>query len=122
MIYSNRSVAPPHPSLSPGGQGCPGNESISRRRMPGHIGTSRVLSGCRDTERKPGMRYVNSIFASLLKPIDRRSFQSIVSRHDGDAYYKSFKSWDHLTVLIYAQLSRATSLRGSKPASTPMPT
>jgi IS4 transposase len=58
------------------------------------------------------MRYVNSIFASLLKPIDRRSFEAIVTRHDGDAYYKSFKSWDHLTVLIYAQLSRATSLRG----------
>ena len=31
--------------------------------------------------------------------------------HDGDAYDKSFKSWDHLVVLIYAQLSGATSLR-----------
>lgn len=58
------------------------------------------------------MRYVNSIFASLLKPIDRRSFQAIVSRYAADAYDKSFKSWDHLAVLIYAQLSHATSLRG----------
>lgn len=58
------------------------------------------------------MRYVNSIFTSLLKPIDRRSFQAIVLRHDADAYDKSFKSWDHLVVLIYAQLSQSSSLRG----------
>jgi putative transposase len=58
------------------------------------------------------MRYVNSIFTSLLKPINRRSFQAIVSRHDADAYDKSFKSWAHLVVLIYAQLSRSDSLRG----------
>jgi IS4 transposase len=58
------------------------------------------------------MRYVNSIFTSLLKPIDRRSFQAIVSRHDADAYDKSFKSWDHLVALIYGQLSQSNSLRG----------
>ena len=33
-------------------------------------------------------------------------------RHDGDAYDKSFKSWDHLVALIYAQLSGNDSLRG----------
>jgi len=62
------------------------------------------------------MRYVNSIFASLLKPIDRRSFQAIVSRYDADAYDKSFKSWGHLVVLIYAQLSHANGLRGIEAA------
>jgi IS4 transposase len=31
---------------------------------------------------------------------------------DGDAYDKSFKSWDHLVALIYAQLSGNDSLRG----------
>jgi Domain of unknown function (DUF4372) len=30
----------------------------------------------------------------------------IVERHDGDAYDKSFKSWEHLVTFIYAQLSR----------------
>jgi IS4 transposase len=30
---------------------------------------------------------------------------------DGDAYDKSFKSWDHLVALIYAQLSGADGLR-----------
>jgi IS4 transposase len=34
-----------------------------------------------------------------------------VDRHDGDAYDKSFKSWDHLVALVYAQLAGMGSLR-----------
>jgi putative transposase len=60
----------------------------------------------------PGMHYRNSILGELLKPIDRRRFRSIVDRHDADAYDKSFKSWDHLVVLVGAQLGRIASLRG----------
>ena len=58
------------------------------------------------------MRHCNSIFASLLKPIPRRGFEAAVARHGGDDYDKSFRSWDHLVTLIFAQLSRADSLRG----------
>ena len=58
------------------------------------------------------MRYRDSIFASLLKPICRRRFRAIVESHNGNAYDKSFGSWDHLIALIYAQLSSANSLRG----------
>ncbi len=58
------------------------------------------------------MRYLDSIFGNLLKPIDRRQFRGIVKRHDGDAYDKSFKSWDHLVALIFAQLSPTDTLRG----------
>lgn len=58
------------------------------------------------------MRYLDSIFGNLLKPIDRRQFRAIVKRHDGDAYDKSFKSWDHLVTLIFAQLSHTDTLRG----------
>jgi len=58
------------------------------------------------------MRYLDSIFGNLLKPIDRRKFRGIVKRHDGDAYDKSFKSWDHLVALIFAQLSHVNTLRG----------
>jgi putative transposase len=65
-----------------------------------------------ETQKGPSMRYVDSIFGSLLKPIDRRRFQGIVDRHDGDAYDKSFKSWDHLVALVYAQWSNVDSLRG----------
>lgn len=58
------------------------------------------------------MRYCDSIFGHLLKPIDRRWFKAVVDRHDGDAYDKSFKSWDHLVFLIFAQLSGVEGLRG----------
>jgi len=57
------------------------------------------------------MQYVDSIFGNLLKPIDRRQFREIVERHEGDAYDKSFKSWDHLVTLIGAQLGQVASLR-----------
>jgi len=58
------------------------------------------------------MRFCGSIFGRLLEPVDRRQFQTVVDRLDGDAYDKSFKSWDHLVALIYAQLSGNDSLRG----------
>ncbi|SFK10076.1 DUF4372 domain-containing protein, partial [Bradyrhizobium sp. cf659] len=57
------------------------------------------------------MRFSDSIFGRLLEPINRRQFQAAVDRVDGDAYDKSFKSWDHLVALIYAQLSGHASLR-----------
>lgn len=62
------------------------------------------------------MRFLDSTFGSLLKPIDRRTFQAAVDRHDGDAYDKTFKSWDHLVTLIYAQLSSVDTLRGLETA------
>jgi IS4 transposase len=58
------------------------------------------------------MRFTSSIFSRLVEPIDRRRFRAIVDRHDADAYDKSFHSWDHLMVLIFAQLGGASSLRG----------
>ncbi len=58
------------------------------------------------------MRYLDSTFGSLLKPINQRQFPAAVARHDGDAYDKSFKSWDHLVTLIFAQLGHVESLRG----------
>ncbi len=57
------------------------------------------------------MRFVDSIFAKLLKPVDRRAFKKIVDRHRGDAYDKTFKSWDHLVALVYAQLAGIDGLR-----------
>jgi putative transposase len=64
-----------------------------------------------ETQKEPSMRFADSIFASLLKPINRRQFQKIVDQHDGDAYDKSFKSWDHLIALVYAQLAGIEGLR-----------
>jgi hypothetical protein len=65
------------------------------------------------------MRFSDSIIASLFKPINRKQFQQIVDRHDGDAYDKSFKSWDHLVALSYAQLSGIEVCGRWKRPSTP---
>jgi IS4 transposase len=75
------------------------------QREPGTFWLSRLRKG-------PGMRYRNSIFSDLLKPIDRRRFGAIVERLDGDTYDKSFNSWDHLVTLLFAQLGGVQSLRG----------
>jgi putative transposase len=64
-----------------------------------------------ETQKGPSMRFADSIFASLLKPINRRQFQKVVDQHDGDSYDKTFKSWDHLVALVYAQLARIDGLR-----------
>jgi IS4 transposase len=58
------------------------------------------------------MRFTPSIFGKLLEPIKRRQFDTLVARHAGDAYVKSFPSWHHLLALVFAQLSSAASLRG----------
>ena len=58
------------------------------------------------------MRYCDSIFARLLKPIPRWWFDAAVARHRADAYDKRFCSWDHLVALIFAQLTGIDGLRG----------
>jgi IS4 transposase len=58
------------------------------------------------------MQYLDSIFVSLLKPVDRRQFRALVERFDADAYDKSFRSWDQFVAMVYAQLSGIDSLRG----------
>jgi hypothetical protein len=49
-----------------------------------------------------------SLLRSLLEAATAR-VPGIVERHDGDTYDKSFKSWEHLVTLIYAQLSGTDS-------------
>jgi hypothetical protein len=64
-----------------------------------------------ETQKGPDMRYCDSIFGGLLKSVSPRDFQGIVARHGGDRYAKSLSSWDHLLVMVAAQLSGAASLR-----------
>src|SRR5882757_8886949 len=97
-------LAPMTPTLSP----------QERRAVPGTIhyaaAHARQIQREPDTfwlsrhRKEPGMQYVNSIFGELLKPIDRRQFREIVDRHNGNAYDKTFKSWDHLVTMVGAQL------------------
>ncbi|MCS3764848.1 hypothetical protein GGE24_005458 [Bradyrhizobium centrosematis] len=63
------------------------------------------------------MRYVNSMFGELLKPIDRREVREIVERHDGNAYDKRFKSWDHLVTMVGAQVGQVASLHAIEATS-----
>ena len=58
------------------------------------------------------MRFTPSIFGKLLEPIQRRQFDRLTARHAGNAYVKSFPSWNHLLALVYAQFAAAVSLRG----------
>jgi putative transposase len=52
-----------------------------------------------------------SRFAQVMKGLPRESFQSVVDRHGGDRYTKSFRCWHQLLAMVYAQLSGASSLR-----------
>ena len=57
------------------------------------------------------MCYCDSSVGRILEPIPRRWFDALVDRHGGNAYDKSFESWDHLAVLVYAQLAGIEGLR-----------
>jgi putative transposase len=85
--------------------------------MPGQICVSSYFLVVETQEvERPGMRFSDSILGHILKPISRRRFDAIVDRHDGDAYDKAFRSWDHLSLLIFAQLSGVSGLRGLEAA------
>jgi putative transposase len=58
------------------------------------------------------MRFSPTIFAKLLEPLDRQRFAKVVDRHAADARVKTFTSWDHVIVLIFAQFAAAQGLRG----------
>lgn len=50
-------------------------------------------------------------FNELLKGLPRSTFDGCVRRHNADKYCKHFGHWNHLIVMLYAQLSGATGLR-----------
>ena len=62
-------------------------------------------------KREQDMHFVPTVINQIVEPLNRRRFDAIVERLRADAYDKTFGSWDHLMVLIYAQLTAATSLR-----------
>jgi len=50
-------------------------------------------------------------FEALLTPITRKLLEEGVKQFDSDYYSKTFKTYDHLLVLLYAQLHDVKSLR-----------
>lgn len=50
------------------------------------------------------------IFGQILKLIDKLTFLSLVKEKMSDHYYKAFKSWDQLIVMLFGILSRCDSM------------
>ena len=50
-------------------------------------------------------------FDELLKGLPRATFDRLIKRHNADKYCKHFGHWNHLIVMLYAQLSGTTGLR-----------
>ena len=57
------------------------------------------------------MRHRNSVFHDLLKLVPWAAFDGLVGEHGADEGTRSFTSRQHLTALLFAQLSGACSLR-----------
>lgn len=55
-----------------------------------------------------------SNFQQLMKGLPRGTFDKFVKRRNADKYLKTFRNWDHLIVMLYAQLSGAKGLRPLK--------
>ena len=58
----------------------------------------------------------NSVFHDLLKLVRWTAFEGLVGEHGGDEGTRSFTSRQHLTALLFAQLSGAWSLRNIEAA------
>lgn len=55
--------------------------------------------------------FTPSRFSQIVKLLNKDVFSSIVRRHNGDRCCKSFSSWKHLVVMLYAQICETKSLR-----------
>lgn len=53
----------------------------------------------------------NYIFTQLCQFLPRDYFEYLVAKYDGNKYIKSFTCWNHLLVMIWAQLTHRESLR-----------
>lgn len=51
------------------------------------------------------------IFTQLTSFLDRDYFEMLVKRYNGNAYIKSYSCWNHLSTMLWAQLTSRSSLR-----------
>lgn len=56
--------------------------------------------------------YRDTRLGEIMKGVSRGFFYRVVNETEADKHSKGFNSWDQLVVMIYAQLSGSTSLRG----------
>ena len=57
------------------------------------------------------MSQIPYIFTQLTSFIDRDYFEMLVKRYKGNAYVKSYTCWNHLSTMLWAQLTSRSSLR-----------
>jgi len=50
------------------------------------------------------------ILSQVLGLIDKWDFKKLVKKKNSDHYYKAFKSWDHLVLMLFGILSRCDSM------------
>ena len=50
------------------------------------------------------------ILSQLLQLIDKWSFKKLVKEKKSDHYYKAFKSWPHLVIMMFGIFSRCDSM------------
>ncbi len=53
----------------------------------------------------------NPVFGQLINLIPEHLIKDLVSNNNSDYYYKRFKTYDHLVVMLYACLHQCESLR-----------
>ena len=57
------------------------------------------------------VRFVGQpIFGQIMKLLDKPAFAQLVREKKSDYYYKAYKSWDELIVMLFGILSRCDSM------------
>jgi len=52
-----------------------------------------------------------TLFAQIIKKIDRSKFNKLVKEKNTDKANKGFKSWTHLVSMLFCHFAKATSVR-----------
>ena len=50
------------------------------------------------------------ILSQVISLIDKWDFRNLVKKKKSDHYYKAFKTWDHLVLMLFGILSRCDSM------------
>ena len=91
-------------------------ESKCHMRMHRKTRFIHLFSGLRDSERNGAWTHAYHR-GQLLGVINRRQFQAIIDRHNGDSYVKCFTSREHLVALVYAQSGPVSDCAGWQPTA-----
>src|SRR6266536_3477965 len=57
------------------------------------------------------MPEAQTVLAQILRMVPRTEFEKLARQHGGENRVRSFPCWSQFACLVYAQLSRQTSLR-----------